>query len=417
MPLPLLLLVLLLGLLLGAVLGGAYGVLWARGRSSYVAGQVDSAQVLLGLDRLGERVQDLAHQGVSWQGQLRQQVDDVRHSTDLLRRETGMLSTALRKPQVRGRWGEMHLRRSVELAGLVDRCDFTEQARTSTDDGTLVPDLVVHLAGGRSIVVDSKVPLDAFADAVATEDPTEHRTHLARHARQLRAHADALASKGYWRAVPETPEFVVLFVPGEAFLSAALDAEPDLIERAAARHVVLATPTTLIALLRTVAMGWTHATLAERTREIHDLGRDLHGRLGVMGEHLDKLGRSLKGSVEAYNRTVGSLESRVLVTARQLSATGVGETPIPRPTPVTEAPRPLSAIELLEAVTPAREPLPELDPGERSAGPCEHRSTPGGAADSACPRLRPRPPHFHPAPPETPPTLPAQPHRRRLSSA
>lgn len=384
MNLPLLLVALVLGLLLGAVLGGLYGVLWARGRSSYVAGQVDSAQVLLGLDRLDERVQDLAHQGVSWQGQLRQQVDDVRHSTDLLRRETGMLSTALRKPQVRGRWGEMHLRRSVELAGLVDRCDFTEQARYSTEAGILVPDLVVHLARGRSIVVDSKVPLDAFADAVATEDPDEHRAHLARHARQLRSHADALASKAYWRAVPEAPEFVVLFVPGEAFLSAALDAEPDLIERAAARHVVLATPTTLIALLRTVAMGWTHATLAERTREIHDLGRDLHGRLGVMGEHLDKLGRSLKNAVEAYNRTVGSLESRVLVTARQLSATpaaaGSEEQSLPQPAPVTEAPRPLSAIELLQAATPAREPLPDLDPDDAPAGGPGRLASPGDAA-------------------------------------
>ncbi len=313
----------LLTLALGLGVGAALGWLWMRGRPSYVDGRLESAEVLQGLDRLHEKMQDLAHQGVSWQSQLREQVLDVRHSTDLLRRETGALSTALRKPQVRGRWGELHLRRCVELAGLVDRCDFTEQARVTGDDGTQIPDVVVHLAGGRSVVVDAKVPLDAFLDATSTDDPDEHAGHLRRHARQLRAHADTLSAKAYWRALPETPEFVVLFVPGEAFLSAALDAEPDLIERAAEKHVVLATPTTLIALLRTVAMGWSHATLAERTREIHALGRDLHDRLGVMGSHLDKLGRSLRSSVEAYNATVGSLEARVLVTARQFGELGV----------------------------------------------------------------------------------------------
>ncbi|MGI9155474.1 MAG: DNA recombination protein RmuC [Marmoricola sp.] len=347
-------------LLAGLVIGVVVGWLWARGRSSYTSGMVDQAEVMQGLGRLQDKVQDLAHQGISWQGQLRQQVDDVRHSTDLLRRETGALSTALRKPQVRGRWGEMHLRRSVELAGLVARCDFSEQSRFGGPDGTQIPDLVVHLAGGRSIVVDAKVPLDAFLDATGTDDPAEHEAHLSRHARQLRTHADALAAKSYWRSLPETPDFVVLFVPGDSFLSAALEAEPDLIERAAEKHVILATPTTLIALLRTVAMGWSHATLAERTREIHDLGRDLHQRLGLMGTHLDRLGRSLKASVEAYNRTVGSLESRVLVTARQFGRLGVTEEPLSAPDAVEEAPRPLSAIELLDTVAETREQLPGL---------------------------------------------------------
>ncbi|MCW2572014.1 MAG: rmuC, partial [Frankiales bacterium] len=236
-----------LTLAFGLVVGSALGVLWARGRAAYVDERVDQAEILHGLDRLQDKLQDLAHQGVSWQSQLREQVLDVRHSTDLLRRETGALSTALRKPQVRGRWGELHLRRCVELAGLVDRCDFTEQARIDGDDGTQIPDLVVHLSGGRSIVVDAKVPLDAFLDATTSDDPEEHDAHLRRHARQLRGHADALSAKGYWRSLPETPEFVVLFVPGESFLSAALDAEPDLIEKAADKHVILATPTTLIA--------------------------------------------------------------------------------------------------------------------------------------------------------------------------
>lgn len=361
---------LLLVLVTGGLIGGVLGVLWSRTTSH--TGPDDGALAALesrvadqtvirdGLDRLHERVQDLTHQGVSWQSQLRQQVDDVRHSTDLLRRETGALSTALRKPQVRGRWGELHLRRSVELAGLVPRCDFSEQSRFDGADGTQIPDVVVHLAGGRSIVVDAKVPLDAFLDATGTDDPDEHAEHLRRHARQLRTHVDTLAGKAYWRALPETPDFVVLFVPGDSFLSAALDAEPDLIERAAEKHVILATPTTLIALLRTVAMGWSHATLAERTREIHALGRDLHDRLGVMGGHLDRLGRSLKGSVEAYNRTVGSLESRVLVTARQFDQLGVTQTSLDAPLPVAEAPRPLTAIELLDSVAEPREELPAL---------------------------------------------------------
>lgn len=361
---------LLLVLVTGGLIGGVLGVLWSRTTSH--AGPDDGALAALesrvadqtvirdGLDRLHERVQDLTHQGVSWQSQLRQQVDDVRHSTDLLRRETGALSTALRKPQVRGRWGELHLRRSVELAGLVPRCDFSEQSRFDGADGTQIPDVVVHLAGGRSIVVDAKVPLDAFLDATGTDDPDEHAEHLRRHARQLRTHVDTLAGKAYWRALPETPDFVVLFVPGDSFLSAALDAEPDLIERAAEKHVILATPTTLIALLRTVAMGWSHATLAERTREIHALGRDLHDRLGVMGGHLDRLGRSLKGSVEAYNRTVGSLESRVLVTARQFGELGVTQTSLDAPLQVAEAPRPLTAIELLDSVAEPREELPAL---------------------------------------------------------
>ncbi|MCW2759655.1 MAG: hypothetical protein JWO46_3401 [Nocardioidaceae bacterium] len=347
-------------LAVGALLGFGFGVVWSRSRPTYSSGLLDRAAVTDELDRLADAVRGLAHQGMTWQGQLRQHVDDVRLSTDELRRETGALSTALRKPQVRGRWGEMHLRRAVELAGLVDRCDFSEQHRIATPEGTLIPDLVVHLAGGRSVVVDSKVPLDAFTDAVGTDDPDQHRAHLVRHARQLRTHVDMLAAKGYWRALPDSPEFVVLFVPGESFLSAALDAEPDLIERAAERHVILATPTTLIALLRTVALGWSQARLAERTREIHDLGRDLHGRLGVMGDHLDKLGRSLKGAVEAYNRTVGSLESRVLVSARQFSELGVAGETIPPPAPVHDGIRPLSAVELLDAVAPAHTDRPAL---------------------------------------------------------
>ena len=248
-------------------------------------------------------MRDLDHQRATWQGQLNEQVHDMRIANEGLRRETQSLATALRKPQVRGRWGELHLRRAVELAGLVDRCDFTEQARL--DDGARRPDLVVHLVGGRSVVVDAKVPLDAYLDATTSDDDDERAGHLHRHARQLRTHVDLLGGKTYWRSLEETPEFVVLFLPAESFLAAALEADPGLLEHAAARQVVLATPTTLIALLRTVAHGWSHEALADQAREVHRLGRDLYGRLGTMATHFDHVGRSLNAAVGHYNQTVG----------------------------------------------------------------------------------------------------------------
>ncbi len=320
----------------------------------------ESAVIRDGLDRLHDRMRDLEHQRVSWQGILHQQVDEVRHSTDSLRRETTALATALRKPHVRGQWGEMHLRRSVELAGMVDHCDFSEQVQLTGPDGIQRPDLVVRLAGGKSVVVDAKVPLAAYLDALATDDPDEQEAHLAGHARQVRAHIDQLSAKSYWRSLEQSPEFVVLFMPAESFLSAALDAEPGLLEHAAARNVVLATPTTLIALLRTIAYGWTTETLAERTREIHELGRELYSRLGTVGRHLDKLGRSLKGSIDAFNATVGSLETRVFVTARHFADIADLAEEIPAPRPVEDAPRALTAAELLEAVAEERPELPDV---------------------------------------------------------
>jgi DNA recombination protein RmuC len=311
----------LLILLVGLALGATVGVLWARSRPAYVEGLgqglVDQAEVMQGLDRLSDQLHDLDHARATWQGQLHQQVLDMRLTTDGLRRETQTLSTALRRPQVRGRWGELHLRRAVEVAGLVDRCDFLEQVHLRDGaERTLRPDLVVRLAGERSVVVDAKVPLDAFLDATAA-DADQRDAHLARHARQLRVHVELLGSKRYWRSLPETPEFVVLFLPAESFLSAALEADASLIEYAADRGVVLASPTTLIALLRTVAHGWRHEALADRAREIHRVGRDLHERIGTMSGHLGKLGRSLEGAVAAYNQAVGSWESRVLVGARR----------------------------------------------------------------------------------------------------
>lgn len=320
------------GLLVGAALGYAAGVLRgsaataaaappASGEERLAAALDQQAVVREGLERLHDQLRDLEHGRVAWQSQLHEQVLDMRASTETLRRETRSLSTALRRPQVRGRWGELHLRRAVELAGMVEHCDFTEQVRL--DDGAQRPDLVVHLAGGRSVVVDAKVPLDAYLDATGCDDDETRAAHVARHARQLRTHVDLLAGKAYWRSLPDSPEFVVLFVPAESFLAAALDADPGLLEHAAAREVVVATPTTLIALLRTVSHGWRHEALSARTDEIHRLGRELHARLSTFGGHLDQVGRSLNAAVGHYNSAVGSLESRVLVQARRFDDLGV----------------------------------------------------------------------------------------------
>ncbi len=316
----------LLSLVVGLALGGVVGVLWARSRPSYAGGLVDQAEVMQGLDRLSDQMHHLDRQRAAWQGEFHEHVS-------ALQRETHTLSTALRKPHVRGRWGELHLRRTVELAGLVDRCDFSEQVRL--DGGALRPDLVVNLVGGRRIVVDAKVPLDAYLDATSTDETAARAAHLVRHARQVRTHVDALASKAYWRALPETPEFVVLFVPAEPFLAAALETDPALLEHAAGRRVVLARPTTLIALLRTVAHGWSHEALAEQARDIHLLGRELHSRLATLSGHLDRVGRSLNSAVGTYNQAMGSLESRVLVSARRFRELSVTDDELPGPRPVT----------------------------------------------------------------------------------
>jgi DNA recombination protein RmuC len=366
-----LLMVLLAGLVIGLAAGAVGGVLWARSRPSYVdglgLGMVDRADVMQGLDRLSDQLHDLEHTRATWQVQLAQQVLDMRHSTDTLRRETQTLSTALRRPQVRGRWGELHLRRAVELAGLVERCDFQQQVHLRDGDGVLRPDLVVRLAGGRSVVVDAKVPLDAFLDATAADDPEQHETALLHHARQLRGHVDVLGSKRYWRSLPETPEFVVLFLPAESFLSAALEADGSLIEYAADRGVVLATPTTLIALLRTVAHGWRHESLADRAREIHRVGRDLHERLGTMNGHLGKLGRSLESAVGAYNQAVGSWESRVLVAARRFEDLEATDQALDCPAPIET---PLRGVGAVGSVHPLpRRAASDGPPGEHTVAP------------------------------------------------
>ena len=302
------------------------------------------------LDRFGERLRQLESSRIEWHTQLREQVDAVRVTSDSLRKETASLATALRRPQVRGRWGEMHLKRTAELAGMLDRCDFELQVSVSDGESLLRPDMVVRLAGGKRVVVDSKVPLDAYLDAAQADTEVEAAEHLRRHVRQVRTHIDQLAAKSYWSQFDQTPEFVVLFVPGESILSAALEAEPALLEHAAAKKVVLATPTTLIALLRTVAYAWTQEQLASNARLIWAEAREMYERIGSVTNHVDKLGRSLDASVRAYNEAVGSIESRFLVTARRFAALQVTDETLESPRTIDTTPRPVTAPELLDGL-------------------------------------------------------------------
>ena len=300
------------------------------------------------LDRFGDRLRELEASRIEWHAQLREQVDAVRLTSDSLRKETASLATALRRPQVRGRWGEMHLKRTAELAGMLDHCDFDLQVSVAAGGTSQRPDMVVRLAGDKQVVVDSKVPLDAYLDAAEATDDAVAAEHLRRHVRQLRTHVDQLAAKSYWSQFEQTPEFVVLFVPGEAIMSAALEADPTLLEHAAAQKVVLATPTTLIALLRTVAYAWTQEQLARNAREIHAVAREMYDRIGTVAGHVDRLGRSLEGTVRAYNDAVSSLESRLMITARRFNALHVTDAPIDPPRLVESTPRTLTAPELVD---------------------------------------------------------------------
>ncbi|HZY77204.1 MAG TPA: DNA recombination protein RmuC [Jatrophihabitantaceae bacterium] len=303
------------------------------------------------LGRVQQQLDEVQRGRASSDAALREQVFAMSRTSEQLRSETAALVTALRAPHVRGRWGEMQLERVVEAAGMTEHVDFTAQLSVTGSDGSRQrPDLVVHLAGGKQVVVDAKAPLAGYLAAAEAADDAERDERLTAHARHLRTHIEQLAAKEYWQRFTPTPEFVVCFVPADAILDAALRADPTLLEHAFERNVVLATPATLVALLRTVAYTWRQEALAENAERVHRLGRELYQRLGKVGEHVDALGRSLGKAVGAYNDAVGSLERRVLPKAREMSALGVVApgTEIPELQPLTDAaPRLVSAEELL----------------------------------------------------------------------
>jgi len=374
----------LLVLLVGLAVGGALGWFAARSRSiseiarldatlratregearlerslralNYEAAEQSQAAVAEAVAPLREslaryeaRVSDLERDRVGAYESLREQVRSMTAVSGELRTETRQLVAALRAPQVRGRWGEHQLRRIVEAAGMLDHCDFDEQVSGRTDAGGVRPDLVVRLHGGRQVVVDAKVPFDAYLGAMEAREEESRNERLLHHARQVRAHVDQLSAKAYWEAFEPTPEFVVLFLPADPFLDAALQRDPTLLEHAFTRNVVLATPSTLVALLRTIAYAWRQEALARNAMTVHTLARELYGRLSTMGDHLAKVGTSLSGSVTAYNRAVGSLEARVLVSARKLAELGVSGADLPTPPQVEVAPRAVQATELVES--------------------------------------------------------------------
>lgn len=256
-------------------------------------------------------------------GSIRSQLETMQQNQRSLTQETQNLVKALRRPEVRGRWGEITLRRLVELAGMVEHCDFQEQVHSASEEQSIRPDMVVSMPDQRQLVVDVKTPLDAYLEAVEANDDAQRKLGLERHARNVREHIRKLASKSYWKQFDRSPEFVILFIPGDQFLSAALNEDPDLIDSALSQQIILATPTSFVALLKAVAYGWRQLALAENAEEIRNLAEDLYSRLSVFVGHLNKVGRQLASSVENYNRAVGSLERKVLPGARKFVELGV----------------------------------------------------------------------------------------------
>lgn len=307
------------------------------------------APVKTSLEKFELQIQGIEKSRVDAYATLTEQVRAMAEAQGALRLETGNLVKALRAPQTRGRWGELQLKRVVEMAGMLDHCDFFEQESTNTEDGRLRPDLIVKLPGGKNIVVDAKAPLAAYLEALETNDETEKKRKLVDHARQVRDHLKKLGQKAYWEQFQPSPDFVVLFLPGEMFYSAALEADPSLIEAGVDARVILATPTTLIALLRAVAYGWTQQALTENAERISLLGRELYDRIATVADHWGRVGKNLGEAVGAYNDSVASMERRVLVSARKFRDLKVAgdEKEIRDLNPVEALPRETQAAELM----------------------------------------------------------------------
>ncbi|MBV9346180.1 MAG: DNA recombination protein RmuC [Gammaproteobacteria bacterium] len=289
------------------------------------------------LERTEAQVQALERERREAFASLRTQIESLAGGQAQLQRETRNLVTALRRPEVRGRWGELTLRRLVELAGLSEHCDFSEQLHVIAEQGTLRPDLIVHMPEARDLVIDAKAPLDAYLAALEALTEEERQHALKRHAQQVETRVRELASKAYWSQFQNSPEFAVLFLPGDQFLSAALAERPELLESALAQSVIIATPSTLIALLKAVAYGWRQSVMAQNAAQVRDLGQELHRRLTTFNAHLVRLGQRLATAVEAYNATAGSLERHVLPQARRFSELGVtADAPLAPPEPVSQ---------------------------------------------------------------------------------
>jgi DNA recombination protein RmuC len=305
------------------------------------------------LNDVRKRLRELEAARVEAYGGLTQQVKSLAEAQGLLRSETANLVKALRAPATRGRWGEIQLKRVVEMAGMLPHCDFAEQATLTSADGRLRPDVIIQLPGGRRIVVDSKAPLSAYLDALEAQDETTRNRLLSSHAGQVRTHIGKLAGKQYWAELDGATDFVVAFIPGEVFFSAALQADPSLVEYGIEQRVLVATPTTLIALLKAVAYGWRQERVTQNAVEISRLGREIYDRLSTLAEHFANVGTALNRATLCYNQAIGTLESRVLVSARRLKEKGVtAAEELPTPEPLDEMARKISADELVDAWKP-----------------------------------------------------------------